>query len=168
MLDFFFSLSLFSLLIQSSFGLLQLLVRFNCLSITNHTRIILCCFKETGVINFIVIIFYTRQIDTSLPPYRYLFQAKKENNLIVAIQLLHYHTTTPLHYTTTLHHHPISILQNGDYLGSRSPGHAMGQVQGKVHVQPRLPSSQNQDDRISNRHDSVCVFGIRWNGGSKW
>lgn len=39
----------------------------------------------------------------------------------------------------------------------------MGEVQGILHVQPGLSSAKDEDDRISDRHDSLRDFRIRWN-----
>ena len=52
-----------------------------------------------------------------------------------------------------------------DYLGFGSQGDAVGKVQGQLHVQPGLSSAPDKDDRIPNRHDSVCYLRIRRNGG---
>lgn len=34
----------------------------------------------------------------------------------------------------------------------------MGQIQGLVHVQPDLSSEEDEDDSLSDCHDSLCSF----------
>lgn len=40
----------------------------------------------------------------------------------------------------------------------------MGEVQGIVYVQPRLPLAAEQNDRLPVCYDTVCMLGIYWNG----
>jgi hypothetical protein len=41
----------------------------------------------------------------------------------------------------------------------------MGQVQGIVYVQSRVPLAAEQNDRLPVCYDTVCMLGIYWNGG---
>jgi hypothetical protein len=40
----------------------------------------------------------------------------------------------------------------------------MGEVQGIVYVQSRVPLAAEQNDRLPVCYDTVCMLGIYWNG----
>jgi hypothetical protein len=42
----------------------------------------------------------------------------------------------------------------------------MGEVQGILHVQPSLSSTEGEDDCLPNCHDSLRSFGISWDSGT--
>lgn len=41
----------------------------------------------------------------------------------------------------------------------------MGEVQGLIHVQPRLPSAEDKDDCLPVCHDPLRCLGVSGNGG---
>jgi hypothetical protein len=56
--------------------------------------------------------------------------------------------------------------QHGCDMGFRFEGDAMGEVQGILHVQPSLSSTEGEDNYLPNCHDSLRSLGISWDSGT--